>query len=117
MGIPWGFFIRVFVTESGVKVPQKKGTLEGKRQSSSFYSTECDACPEVGSKAWEYVLDFSLSSHSYKKASSYHPQRTDEGSERKGACFVQGHQAVSERSSIRTQTHKFHVRITARGIS
>lgn len=107
----------MFVTESGVKVPQKRGTLEGKRQSSSFYSTECDACPEAGSKAWEYVLDFSLSFHSYKKASSYHPQRTDEGSERKGACFVQGHQAVSERSSIRTQTHKFHVRITARGIS
>lgn len=25
-----GILIRVFVTESGVKVPQKKGTLEGK---------------------------------------------------------------------------------------
>ena len=50
--------MRVFVTESEVKVPQKRGTLEGKRQSSSlsflpFPSTKCDACPEVGSKAWE----------------------------------------------------------------
>ena len=107
--------MRVFVTESEVKVPQKRGTLEGKRKSSSFYRTKCDACPEVGSKAWEQMFDFSLSFHSYKEANSYHPQRSDEGSERKGACLVQGHQAVSERSSIRTQTHKLHVRITARG--
>lgn len=63
------------------------------------------------------MFDFSLSLHSYKKANSYHPQRSDEGSERKGACFVQGQQAVSERSRVRTQTHKVHVGITARGIS